>query len=95
VSPLKTFLWFCSPLALIPVVLAWPLWLLLAIGWGIARCFRPEGVKVTERNRAKAEANARAHRIRTVVAMKLAAEGLPNTPANRAWAITTLGQRSR
>jgi len=94
-SPLKTVLWLCSPLALIPIVMAWPLWLLLGIGWGIARCFRPEGVKVTERNRAKAAANATRHRIRTVVAMKLAAEGLPNTPGNRAWAITTLSKRSK
>jgi hypothetical protein len=41
-------------------------------------------VKVTERNRAKAEANARAHRIQTVIQMQLAARRLPNTPENRA-----------
>jgi hypothetical protein len=84
VTPLKTFLWFCSPLALIPILLAWPLWLLLAIGWAIARCFRPEGVKATERNRAKAAANARAHRVQTAIQMQLAARRLPNTPENRA-----------
>lgn len=94
-STLKTLLWFCSPLILIPIVLAWPLWMLLAIGWGIARCFRPEGVKVTERNRAKAAANLRRHRIRTVVQMQLAAQGLPDTPANRARVVMSLGRGLR
>lgn len=94
-SPLKTFLWLCSPLALIPAVMLWPLWLLLAIGWGIARCFRPEGVKVTERNRAKAAANARTLRIQTVVQMQLAARGLPNTPENRARVSSSINRGTR
>lgn len=80
----QTIAWFCYPLALIPAVLVWPLWLLAAIGWAIARHFRPKGVKVTERNQAKATADLRRHRIDTAVQMQLAAQGLPNTPENRA-----------
>lgn len=94
-STLKTLLWFCSPLALIPALLAWPLWLLLAIGWAIARCFRPKGVKVTERNRAKAAADLRRQRIRTVIQMQLAAQGLPDTPENRARVATVINRRIR
>lgn len=94
-STLKTLLWFCSPLALIPALLAWPLWLLAGIGWAIARCFRPAGVKVTERNRAKAAADARAHRINTVIQMQLAAQGLPDTPGNRARVATIINRRIR
>jgi hypothetical protein len=95
VSTLKTLLWFCSPLALIPALLAWPLWLLAGIAWAIARCFRPKGVKVTEQNRAKAAANLRRHRIRTVVQMQLAAQGLPDTPENRARVVMSLGRGLR
>ncbi|GDX74642.1 hypothetical protein LBMAG40_12990 [Cyanobium sp.] len=94
-SPLKSLLWFCLPLALIPALLAWPLWLLASIGWAIARCFRPAGVKATERNRAIAAANARRHRIRTVVQMQLAAQGLPDTPENRARVAMSLNRKSR
>lgn len=91
----RALLWFFFPFALIPALLVWPLWLLAGIGWAIARCFRPQGVKVTERNRAIAAANASRHRIRTVVQMKLAAQGLPDTPENRAQAIAALGRGLR
>jgi hypothetical protein len=90
---LEALKWFCFPLALIPLALLWPLWLLLGIGWGIARCFRPAEVKATERNRAKAQANLRRQRIHTVIQMQLAAQGLPDTARNRALVAMHLGSQ--
>jgi uncharacterized protein YlaN (UPF0358 family) len=52
-------------------------------------------VKVTERNRAKAAANQRAHRIQTAIQMQLAAQGLPNTPANRALVAVALNRKGQ
>lgn len=83
------------PFGMAAAALAWPLWVVAGIGWAIARCFRPEGVKVTERNRAKAKANARAHRIQTVVQMQLAARRLPNTPENRARVSSSINRGTR
>lgn len=88
---LQALAWFCFPLALLVLGLLWPLWLLLGIGWGIARCFRPAGVKATERNRAKALANLQRQRVRTMVQMHLAAQGLPDTARNRALVAMHLG----
>ena len=85
----------CIPFGMAAAVLAWPLWVVAGIGWAIARCFRPEGVKVTERNRAKVAANQRAHRIQTAIQMQLAAQGLPNTPANRALVAVALNRKGR
>jgi hypothetical protein len=90
---LEALKWFCFPLALIPLALLWPLWALLWIGWGIRRCFRPAGVKATERNRAKALANLRRQRIHTVIQMQLAAQGLPDTARNRALVAMHLGSQ--
>jgi hypothetical protein len=64
--------------------------------WLVRHLRKPEGQRVTERNRAKAQHNERQHRINTAVQMHLAANGLPNTPENRAWSITSLSRsRSR
>ena len=83
----------CVPFAMLAATMTWPVWLLLAIGWGIARCFRPEGVKVTERNRAKAAANLRAQRIDTAIQMELTAHRLLDTPENRARVGSTINRR--
>jgi hypothetical protein len=93
VTDLQALGWFCLPLALILLALLWPLWLLLGIGWGIARCFRPAGVKAAERNRAKAAAELRRRRIETVIQMQLAAQGLPDTAQNRALVAMHLGNQ--
>lgn len=90
-SNLQALAWFCFPLALIPLGLLWPLWLLLGLGWAIARRFRPAGVKATERNRAKAAASLRRQRISTVIQIQLAAQGLPDTARNRALVAMSLG----
>ena len=90
-SNFQALAWFCFPLALVALGLLWPLWLLLGIGWGIARCFRPAGVKATERNRAKALANLQRQRVHTLIQMQLAAQGLPDTARNRALVAMRLG----
>ena len=94
-AKIKDFLTLVWPLAGIAMLLTWYVWvppLLLAL---LVRHLRkPEGQKVTERNRAKAKHNERQHRIKTAIQMHLAANGLPDTPENRAWAITALS-RSR
>lgn len=89
-TTLETIGWFCLPLAFIVGGMLWPLWVLIGIGWAVARCFRPEGEKVTDRNRAKAMADQRRHRIETVIQMQLAAQGLPDTPRNRALVVMSL-----
>ena len=93
----KDFLW---PLALmVPVLLVftWYIWAsLLLLVWLVRHLRKPEGQRVTERNRAKAQHNERQHRINTASQLHLAANGLPNTPENRAWAIGSLSRsRSR
>ena len=89
-TTLETIGWFCVPLAFILGAALWPLWVLAGIGWAVARCTRPEGEKVTERNRAQALADRRRHRIETVVQTQLAAQGLPDTPGNRALVVMSL-----
>jgi hypothetical protein len=84
------FLWLLWLACLIPALLVWPLWLAVAGVWLIARQFRPEGVKVTERNAARVRTSQRQHRIRTAVQMQLAAHGLPDTPENRAQVLQAL-----
>ena len=93
----KDFLWLLAPLAAIAMVFTLYLWLPPLLLVLLVRHLRkPEGQKVTERNRAKAQHNERQHRINTAIQMHLAANGLPNTPENRAWAIGSLSRsRSR
>lgn len=91
----RALLWFFFPFASIPLLMLWPLWLLVAIGWLIARCFRPEGVQVTERNCAIAKANASGQRIYTAIQMQLAAHGLPDTPRNRSMVAMAINRRPR
>ena len=79
------------------MVFIWYVWLPpLLLVWLVRHLRKPEGQKVTERNRAKAVHNERQHRINTAIQMHLAANGLPNTPENREWAIGSLSRsRSR
>jgi hypothetical protein len=93
----KDFLWLLVPPLMVLLVLTWYLWLPpLLLVWLVRHLRKPEGQKVTERNRAKAVHNERQHRINTAIQMHLAANGLPNTPENRAWAIGSLSRsRSR
>lgn len=94
-AKIKHFLWLLAPLAAIAMVFTLYLWLPPLLLVLLVRHLRkPEGQKVTERNRAKAQHNERQHRINTAIQMHLAANGLPNTPENRAWAIGSLS-RSR
>jgi hypothetical protein len=91
----RTYLWLFAPLVPLLLLITWYLWappLLLVLL--VRHLLKPKGQKVTERNRAKAQHNERQHRINTAIQMHLAANGLPNTPENRAWAITALS-RSR
>ena len=91
----KDFLWLLAPLAAIAMVFIWYVWLPpLLLVWLVRHLRKPEGQRVTERNRAKAQHNERQHRINTAVQMHLAANGLPNTPENRAWAIGSLSRSS-
>ena len=91
----KDFLWLLAPLAAIAMVFIWYVWLPpLLLVWLVRHLRKPEGQRVTEWNRAKAQHNERQHRINTAVQMHLAANGLPNTPENRAWAIGSLSRSS-
>jgi len=93
----RTYLWLLAPLVPLLLLITWYLWappLLLVLL--VRHLLKPKGQKVTERNRAKAQHNERQHRINTAIQMHLAANGLPNTPENRAWAIGSLSRsRSR
>ena len=93
----KDFLVLLAPLAAIAMVFIWYVWLPpLLLVLRVCHLRKPVGQKVTERNRAKAQRNERQHRINTAIQMHLAANGLPNTPENRAWAIGSLSRsRSR
>jgi hypothetical protein len=91
----KDFLVLLAPLAAIAMVFIWYVWLPpLLLALLVRHLRKPEGQKVTERNRAKAKHNERQHRIKTAIQMHLVANGLPNTPENRAWAITSLSRSS-
>lgn len=93
-APLVPLLLLMVPLLLLITMYLWlpPLVVLLLV----RHLRKPEGQRVTERNRAKAQHNERQHRITTAIQMHLAANGLPNTPENRAWAIGSLSRsRSR
>jgi hypothetical protein len=60
----------------------------------VRHLLKPKGQKVTDRNWATVRHNERKHRIKTAIQMHLVANGLPNTPENRAWAITSLSRSS-
>ena len=94
-AKIKHFLWLVWPLTAIAMLLTWYIWtppLLLVL---LVRHLRkPEGQKVTDRNWATVRHNERKHRIDTAVQMHLAANGLPNTPENREWAIGSLSRSS-
>jgi hypothetical protein len=93
----RTYLWLLAPLVPLALLLAWYVWLPPLLLVLLVRHLRkPEGQKVTERNWAKARHDEHQHRVKTLIQMHLAANGLPNTPENRAWAITALNRgRSR
>ena len=94
-STTKTFLWFFSPLVPLLLLISWYLWLPpLLLVLLVRHLLKPQGQKVTDRNWVQAKRNERQHRINTAIQMHLAANGLPNTPENRAWAISSLS-RSR
>ena len=91
----KDFLWLLTPLAAIAMVFTLYLWLPpLAVLLLVRHLRKPEGQKVTDRNWATVRHNERKHRIKTAIQMHLAANGLPNTPENRAWAIGSLSRSS-
>ena len=94
-STTKTFLWFFSPLVPLLLLISWYLWLPpLLLVLLVRHLLKPQGQKVTDRNWVQAKRNERQHRINTAIQMQLVANGLPNTPENRAWAISSLS-RSR
>ena len=91
----KDFLWLLAPLAAIAMVFIWYVWLPpLLLVLLVRHLLKPKGQKVTDRNWATVRHNERQHRITTAIQMHLAANGLPNTPENRAWAITSLSRSS-
>ena len=91
----KIFLWFFFPLIPLLLLISWYLWLPpLLLVLLVRHLLKPQGQKVTERNWFQVRHNERQHRINTAIQMHLAANGLPNTPENRAWAISSLS-RSR
>ena len=93
----RTYLWLLVPPLMVLLVLTWYIWTPLALLVLLVRhLLKPKGQKVTDRNWATVRHNERKHRITTAIQMHLAANGLPNTPENRAWAITSLSRsRSR
>jgi ABC-type transport system involved in cytochrome bd biosynthesis fused ATPase/permease subunit len=94
-AKIKHFLWLVWPLTAIAMLLTWYVWappLLLVLL--VRHLLKPKSQKVTDRNWATARHNERQHRIKTAIQMHLAANGLPNTPENRAWAITSLSRSS-
>jgi hypothetical protein len=94
----RTYLWLLAPLVPLALLLVWYVWLPPLLLVLLVRHLRkPESQKVTERNLAKARRNEHQHRVNTFIQMHLAANGLPNTPENRAWAITAIsrGRTSR
>ena len=96
-AKIKHFLWLVWPLTAIAMLLTWYAWLPpLLLVLLVRHLLKPKGQKVTDRNWATVRHNERKHRITTAIQMHLAANGLPNTPENRAWAITSLSRsRSR
>jgi hypothetical protein len=95
-AKIKHFLWLVWPLTAIAMLLTWYVWappLLLVLL--VRHLLKPKGQKVTDRNWATVRHNERKHRIKTAIQMHLVANGLPNTPENRAWAITSLSRSSR
>ena len=94
-AKIKHFLWLVWPLTAIAMLLTWYVWappLLLVLL--VRHLLKPKGQKVTDRNWAQVRHNENQHRIKTVIQMHLVANGLPNTPENRAWAITSLSRSS-
>ena len=92
----RTYLWLLVPPLMVLLVLTWYIWappLLLVLL--VRHLLKPKGQKVTDRNWATVRHNERKHRIKTAIQMHLVANGLPNTPENRAWAITSLSRSSR
>ena len=96
-AKIKHFLWLVWPLTAIAMLLTWYVWLPpLLLVLLVRHLLKPKGQKVTDRNWATVRHNERKHRITTAIKMHLAANGLPNTPENRAWVITSLSRsRSR
>ena len=95
-AKIKHFLWLVWPLTAIAMLLTWYVWappLLLVLL--VRHLLKPKGQKVTDRNWATVRHNERKHRIKTAIQMHLVANWLPNTPENRAWAITSLSRSSR
>ena len=91
----RTYLYLLVPPLMVLLVLTWYIWtppLLLVLL--VRHLLKPKSQKVTDRNWATARHNERQHRIKTAIQMHLAANGLPNTPENRAWAITSLSRSS-
>ncbi len=89
----KDFLWLLAPLVPVAMLMTWPVWVLLGIGWAIVHHYRkPASQREAERDQARAKHKARLHRIDTVIEIQLAAHGLPNTPKNRALIATAISQ---
>ena len=94
-AKIKDFLWLVWPLTAIAMLLTWYVWLPpLLLVLLVRHLLKPKGQKVTDRNWATVRHNERKHRIDTAVQMHLAANGLPNTPENREWAIGSLSRSS-
>ena len=94
-AKIKHFLWLVWPLTAIAMLLTWYVWLPpLLLVLLVRHLLKPKGQKVTDRNWATVRHNERKHRIKTAIQMHLVANGLPNTPENRAWAITSLSRSS-
>lgn len=89
----KDFLWLLAPLVPVAMLMTWPVWVLLGIGWAIVHHYsKPHSQKMAERDQARAKHKAILHRIDTAVQMQLTAHGLPNTAENRALILTALSQ---
>ena len=89
----KTYLYLLVPPLMVLLVLTWYIWtppLLLVLL--VRHLLKPKGQKVTDRNWAQVRHNQNQHRIKTAIQMHLVANELPNTPENRAWAITSLSR---